>query len=242
MLRRPVRRPSVLLALSYAVTVAAALLAGLLAPRRTPGAVAAALVAGLVAVLAVAVLGPWLDAAAAHLRELLDARRELAVLRERGRRAAELHEDLKREVFAIAMRVGTGRELLARGESELADHVLDEAEGQVQRAQRELMALAHQTLGPALEEWVASWSRQSAIPAEVRVALASPLAADVEDELLRVAQEALTGAGRDGAQKASVELAEAGGRVTLQVSVQEVGGRTHVAARCARPVARPAPA
>jgi signal transduction histidine kinase len=254
--RRRFRRLPSELAVSYALTAVAALLAvELVAGGLTLAAVggplawliASATLLGLAAAAAALVLG--LKARRQLLRDLLVARQELAALRERDRVARNLHENVRQQVSAISEEMSTARELMELGERDLARHPLGEAEELVQRTQRELTAvtgqirpaaLLNQTLAPALERWVAAWSRQSAIAADVTIALEGPVSAAVEDTLFRVAEEALANVARHGgASTVRVRLAEASGDVTLEVS--DDGAGTTVTVRCARDVGpRPA--
>jgi signal transduction histidine kinase len=254
--RRRFRRLPSELAVSYALTAVAALLAvELVAGGLTFAAVgaqlawliASATLLGLAAAAAGLILG--LRARRQLLRDLLVARQELAALRERDRVARNLHENVRQQVSAISEEMSTARELMELGERDLARHPLGEAEELAQRTQRELTdgtghvrpaALVDQALAPALERWVAAWSRQSAIAADVTIALEGPVSAAVEDTLFRVAEEALANVARHGgASTVRVRLAEASGDVTLEVS--DDGGGTTVTVRCARDVSpRPA--
>jgi NarL family two-component system sensor histidine kinase LiaS len=186
-------------------------------------------------------LSRQVDRMAGQLRDLLLARQELAAHEERNRLARNLHERVKQQVFAISAEVGTARELVEQGERDLARLPLEQAEALVHQARRELVALIRQlhpgafgdgALGPALEEWVGAWSRESSIAADVTVALGSPLPGDVEDAVLRVAQEALADVARhSGASAVRVRVAEDDdGGVTLEVAddgtaIDDAGGR-----------------
>jgi signal transduction histidine kinase len=254
--RRRFRRLPSELSVSYALTAVAALLAvELVAGGLTFAAVgaplawliASATLLGLVAAAAGTLFG--LRARRQLLRDLLVARQELAALRERDRLARNLHENVRQQVSAISEEMSTARELMELGERDLARHPLGEAEELVQRTQRELTdltcqlrpaALVNQTLAPALERWVAAWSRQSEIAADIAIALEGPVPAAVEDTLFRMAEEALANVARHGgASTVRIRLAEVGGDVTLEVS--DDGGGTTVTVRCARD-ASPRPA
>src|SRR5205807_2483097 len=74
------------------------------------------------------------DRVSERLRDLASARRELAALRERSRFSRDLHDTVKQDVFAASMELSTARELVERGERELACHpVAEEALSNVAR-------------------------------------------------------------------------------------------------------------
>jgi NarL family two-component system sensor histidine kinase LiaS len=181
-----------------------------------------ALLLSTVAAVAAAVLGlrarrrlvRRMDRMAEQLRDLLAARQDLAAMEARS--------------GLIVAGVSMARELVERGEVELARLPLAEAEALALQAQRELTAMMRQlrpaalesrTLGAVLEEWVAAWSRQSAIDAEVSIALESPLPREVEEALFRIVQEALSNVARhSGAARTQVRLIETDGIVMLEVA------------------------
>lgn len=145
-------------------------------------------------------LSRHLDEMAGQLQNLLQTRQKLAILEERNRLARDLHDSVKQQVFAVSMQVSTARALLGRDAGVPQVH-LAEAERLVRQAQQELtslirelrpVALEGKGLGQALQEYVAQWSQQTGIAAEVQVEgeQAQPLV--VEEALYRIAQEALS--------------------------------------------------
>ena len=71
----------------------------------------------------------------------------------------------------------------------------------------------------ALRECVADWSRQSHIPAEVRIRGERPLPLPLEQALYRVAQEALTNITRhSGANSVEVDLVWVDNQVSLVIA------------------------
>jgi NarL family two-component system sensor histidine kinase LiaS len=173
-------------------------------------------------------LGRELNRMAEQLRDLLRARRELAVLEERNRLARELHDSVKQQVFALSMEVSAAGALLVRDGNAAGRAPLDEAERLVHQVQRELTALIGQLrpaamedrpLGPALQTYVTTWSRQTGIAAETAVELDGILPPAVEETLFRVAQEALSNVARhSGASRVAVRLVGHDGTVTLAVA------------------------
>lgn len=145
-------------------------------------------------------LARHLNHMAVEMQNMLQTRQELATMEERNRLARELHDSVKQQVFATAMQVGAARALLDQN-PEASKENLAEAEQLVRQAQQELTTLIRELrpaalkgkgLAAALRECVSDWSRQSHIPAEVRIRGERPLPLPLEQALYRVAQEALT--------------------------------------------------
>lgn len=172
-------------------------------------------------------LAHHLNRMAEELQNLLQARQELATLEERNRLARELHDSVKQQVFATGMQVGAARTLLEQN-PQAAKTNLAEAERLVQQAQQELTiligelrpaALEGKGLAMALRDYVADWSRQSHIAADVRIRGERPLPLTLEQALFRVVQEALANVARHSrATVVEVYLAWAGDEVKLTVA------------------------
>ncbi|RSM98736.1 two-component sensor histidine kinase [Nonomuraea sp. WAC 01424] len=130
---------------------------------------------------------------------LLVQAREAGVLGERQRMAREIHDTVAQGLTGILTQVEAADEaaddvpaVRARLATvrELAKESLTEARRSVQALRPAPLAAAQ--LGSALSEVAAAWSRASRVPASVSVTGdARPLHAEVENTLLRVAQEAL---------------------------------------------------
>jgi signal transduction histidine kinase len=141
------------------------------------------------------------------LEELRAAQRQvqdLAVAEERNRLARDLHDSVKQQIFATIMQLGTARMLLERDTNAARDHLL-EAEQLAKQSGAELSLLIHQLrpvaladkgLVEAIQAYVADWSRQSSIGAEVRAHGNDTLGPAAEHALLRVTQEALANVAR----------------------------------------------
>ena len=148
-----------------------------------------------------------LNLMAEQLRNLLQARQELATLEERNRLARDLHDSVKQQIFAVGMQLGATKVLLKR-DTDAAEKRLDEAQMLVRQAQQELtslikelrpVALEGKGLVAALRELATQWAQQTDIVANVRVeepegAQTVPLT--VEEALYRVGQEALSNVAR----------------------------------------------
>jgi signal transduction histidine kinase len=156
-----------------------------------------------------------LNRMAEQIQTLLATRQELAVVEERNRLARDLHDTVKQHVFANALLVRAARKQMERDPQAAAEHLV-EAEELAGQTQQELIALiralrpaaiADRGLVAVLREYVDDWSRRMGIAADVRVQgeRATPL--DIEDTLLRVAQEALANVARHSeAREAEVRL------------------------------------
>ena len=168
-----------------------------------------------------------LNRMAEELQNLLATREELAALEERNRLARDLHDAVKQQVFATVMQVAAARHLLAQDPEQAKIH-LEEAERLARQAQQELNALIRELRPAALEgkglvaalrEYVAEWSQQTGIAAEVRVQGERPLPLRVEQALFRIVQEALSNVAKhSAATRVDVHLAWAPDGVTLTVT------------------------
>ena len=156
---------------------------------------------------------------------------ELAVVEERNRLARELHDSVKQQVFAISMQLGAARALLNEGNQ--AYGPVTEAEQLARQAGAELTTLIRElrppnleskTLAGALQDYVAEWSRQNGIAADLKVDGFSSVPLPGDETLFRVAQEALANVARHSqAGKVTVELAHEDHRIILTVEDNGVG-------------------
>lgn len=156
-----------------------------------------------------------LNQMAYQLEQLLDTRRELAVLKERNRLARDLHDTVKQLAFAGAAQIGTARALIGR-EPQAAKPHIEEAERILLELRQELSnlilelappALADKGLAAALKDYSTSWSRQNKTAVEMRVQDERPLPSEVGETVFRIAQEALANAARhSNARLVNIEL------------------------------------
>jgi len=156
---------------------------------------------------------------------------ELAVVEERNRLARELHDSVKQQVFAISMQLGAAHALLDKGHQ--AYGPVEEAERLAKQAGTELTTLIRElrppgleskTLAGALQDYVAEWSRQNGIAADLKVDGVSSISLPVDEMLFRVAQEALANVARHSkASKVSAELADKSNDIILTIEDNGVG-------------------
>jgi two-component system, NarL family, sensor histidine kinase LiaS len=168
-----------------------------------------------------------LNAMAAQLENLLQARGELATLEARNRFARDLHDSVKQQVFATSFQIAAARALI-EDDTEAAEAHLAQADELVRQAQKELnvliqemrpAALEGKGLAGALRDYVRGWSQRAEIPAEVHVRGEREAPLQVEQALFRVAQEALANVARhSAANKAEVDLIYTADTLTLEVS------------------------
>jgi NarL family two-component system sensor histidine kinase LiaS len=153
------------------------------------------------------------------------------VVDERNRLARDLHDSVKQQVYAISMQLGAARALLDAGSQ--AYGPVTEAERLAQQAGVELTTLIRElrppglerkTLDTALHDYVAQWSRQNGIAADVKVDGARSIPVPGEDTLFRVVQEALANVARHSqARHVSVELAQQGDEIALVIEDDGAG-------------------
>jgi NarL family two-component system sensor histidine kinase LiaS len=169
---------------------------------------------------------------AEQLRALLATREELATVDERNRLARDLHDSIKQNVFATALLVGAARTHLPP-ETLPAQTYLAEAEALAEQTRQELTALirelrparlADKGLAVVLREYAEGWSRRMGITASVHVQGERVIALDVEEALLRVAQEALANiAQHSGAAHVTIQLVWDNAQVRLTVADDGAG-------------------
>lgn len=167
-----------------------------------------------------------LNGMAGQVQSLVVARQSLAVLEERQRLARELHDAVKQHIFANALLVRAASKQIERDPAAAAQHLTDAA-ALADQAQEELVALiaalrpvalAEGGLPDALRTYLADWSRRTGITADLRLhnERATPL--EVEDSVLRVAQESLANVARHShATHVDVRLAWDDAHVRLTV-------------------------
>ncbi len=156
-----------------------------------------------------------------------DEARRLAVLEERNRLAREMHDSLAQGLVGVILRLEAAEETVAsdpsqaiqvvRSVREMVRGVLDEARRSLQALRPRL--LDHADLAAALERLGGEIGSQT--QAAVRVSVRGrprPLGREVEENLLRLAQEALQNAVRHArARRIQVELRFEGRGARLQV-------------------------
>jgi NarL family two-component system sensor histidine kinase LiaS len=166
-----------------------------------------------------------LNRMAEQLQNLLRDRQQLAVVEERNRLARELHDSVKQQMFALTMLIGSAQ-LEVDDQSE-AKRILSEAERIVSNAQQEMsaliqalrpVALANKDLAVALRELCHDWEQRNRIACAVTVPETLTMAPEVEQQVFRIAQEALANVAKhSGASRVEVHATDEQGTLALRI-------------------------
>jgi signal transduction histidine kinase len=170
---------------------------------------------------------------AVQLTRLAERSRQMAVLEERNRLAHEIHDTLAQGFTGIVVQLEAAEEVLS-ADAALAQPHLDRARrlareslAEARRSVRALrpQALEQGSLSQALAHLVELMTGVTAVQTEFRLqGQPRPLAPDVEDNLLRIGQEALTNAFKHAqASHIQVELAFEPEQVCLSVEDNGLG-------------------
>lgn len=176
----------------------------------------------------------------ASLQQLADRNAELAVeaaghaaLAERTRLARDLHDSVNQQLFSLNMQAATAERKLAQAGPDTDLEPVRQALRQIAEMARSIHAEmrslilqlrpvqdSEKGLQSALPAFVAEWSRRSGVAADCEIELScGRLRAAVEDELFRIAQEALANVGKHAqASRVRVRLEEAMGGIRLRIA------------------------
>ena len=161
--------------------------------------------------------------------QLLDDQRRMAVLEERDRLAREMHDSLAQVLGYIHLGAQTTKRTLARQDVTRAEQELDDITSLAYEAYkdvREAILGLRETVSPAigilgtLREYLQKFSRQAALLTELDVDEADALqfSPDVEVQLIRVIQEALTNVRKHAsADRAWVRIRRRDGEVNVTI-------------------------
>ncbi|MGD9001280.1 MAG: GAF domain-containing protein, partial [Anaerolineae bacterium] len=128
---------------------------------------------------------------------------ELAVVRERERLARELHDSVTQSLYSLTLLAEAGQRLVAAGDRQRVEEYLGRLGDISQQALKEMRLLVHQLrplvlrregLVGALQERLDAVERRAGVDARLLVDGVVALPDSVEDELYRIAQEALNNA------------------------------------------------
>lgn len=169
---------------------------------------------------------------AQQLEQLLDTRRELAVVEERNRLARELHDSAKQQAFAAAAQVSAAKSLLGP-DPEAARLHIEEAEGLIFDLRQELSILIQELrpaglkgkgLASAVGDFAEDWSRQTGIAVEIGLRGERSIPLESELTLFRIFQEALANVARHSqANKVGIRLLFTEQEITLTVNDDGLG-------------------
>ncbi len=172
-------------------------------------------------------------AVAVENARLHERARQAAVLEERQRLARELHDSVTQALYGISLYAEAAGRALADGDATPAAANLQEIRETVQDALREMRLLLLDLRPPLLEERGLAGALQARLQAvEARAGLITELQGDgaarlppeTEQELYRLAQEALNNVLRHAhANHVTVRLDTCGGRAFLEVADDGIG-------------------
>lgn len=169
------------------------------------------------------------------LDEIAQNAKTVATLRERERLARELHDGLAQALATIYAAAGTGKLRCAKDNRDGVDESFDEILGVSRRSYEEvrqsifgLRTMVSRGLGlvPAITEYLHEFSERSGIPVQLVVERedATRLSPEVETQLIRIIQEALTNVWRHArARRALIRFARIDGLVEIAVEDDGVG-------------------
>ncbi|MGY0061580.1 sensor histidine kinase [Streptomyces sp. LZ34] len=157
--------------------------------------------------------------------QLLVQAREAGVDEERRRLAAEIHDTIAQGLAGIVTQLQAAADTTSpattRGHVERAAALARRSLGEARRSVQNLgpAALEHDTLPEALRRMAGEWAAATGVRAEFTVTgTVEPLHDEVSAAVVRIAQEALTNAGRHArATRVGVTLSYMGDEVTLDV-------------------------
>jgi PAS domain S-box-containing protein len=152
---------------------------------------------------------------------------ELAVVRERERLARELHDSVTQSLYSLTLLAEAGLRLIGAGDLERVGEYLSRLGEIAQQALKEMRLLVYQLrplvlkregLVGALQERLDAVEKRAGVDARLLVEGPVALPAFVEDELYRIAQEALTNALKHAAPtQVRVTIRSIDNRVSLEV-------------------------
>ncbi len=174
---------------------------------------------------------------------LLERSRELSAVEERNRLARDLHDSVVQKLFGVALAAESAATLLDPGGGE-ARAQLERVRALVQDAIGELRSLVFQLrpvavekegLAAALRGHVEVLRRLQGAVVKLEILGAAELRPGIDDEVFRIAQEALANAVRhSGAESIGVRLEERAETLALTVSDDGVGFDPNAAAARSR--------
>src|SRR5690606_13696405 len=158
------------------------------------------------------------------LKGLLRSRAQLAALAERQRLARDLHDTVKQKAFALNLQLATARRTLGAGVGgerlELAQRLTQQIQQELGQILDEMHASdAELPFAERLRMRASDWAHTSGASLGFNIDDVPPLAAAVEDSLLRIVDEALSNVLRhSGASHVDVSLRRAAERVSLVIA------------------------
>lgn len=146
-------------------------------------------------------------------RSLLPGVEARAILEERARLSREIHDGLAQTLAFLKIEIGRAENLLARGETEHAARILKDSSRTIadayldaRQAIENLRRVPDENLETWLHQAAKDFEELSGLPVETDLRLSHNLPVNVQAQLIRIVQEALTNV-RKHAQASRVRLA-----------------------------------
>ena len=159
---------------------------------------------------------------------LRDKAQRLAILEERSRLARELHDAVTQSVYSVQLFAEAGRRAIRAGQLDRADSCLKQLTDASADALKELRLLVFELrptilekggLEKALRERLGSVERRSGIEAELLVAEGLEMTPDLEQDVYRIALEALNNSLKHAhASRVVVELTRSANELLLRIT------------------------
>ncbi len=145
-----------------------------------------------------------LNQMARELEDLLETRRELALVEERNRLARDLHDSVKQMAFAASAQISTVQRLMgkdldkAQTHAEQAELLIDNLREELTGLIKELLppVLEDKGLVPALRQFTEDWLQQNEIELDLQIQNERPLPVDIEQAILKIVRETLSNVAR----------------------------------------------
>ncbi len=176
-------------------------------------------------------LSAMLDGMAIDLKGLLRSRAQLATLAERQRLARDLHDTVKQKAFALNLQLATARRVFGDGAGserlELAQRLTQQIQQELAQILDEMRASdAELPFAERLRMRASDWAHTSGASLGFDIDDVPSLAAEIEDSLLRIVDEALSNVLRhSGAQHVDIGLRRTAERVSLVITDNGSGAR-----------------
>jgi signal transduction histidine kinase len=167
-----------------------------------------------------------LERMAQQLAEHVRTRAQLASLEERQRLARDLHDTVKQKVFGLNLQLAAAQGLLERAPADALARLHD-AQALVAEIQREMAVILHELretggeapLAARAHRLAGDWSRRSGIAIEWTRCDAVEAPPALQDDVLRILEEALANAWRHSAAgRVALSLRDDDGQASLAVA------------------------
>jgi signal transduction histidine kinase len=181
------------------------------------------------------IMGLFADQAAMAIEnaQLHGRAEQLAVVEERQRLARELHDSVTQALYGVNLYAGATQMALASEKTEVAAENLQELRHMAREAMLDMRMLIFELHPPtlkqkglagALQARLEAVETRSGIQTEFQIEGEKRLPLPIEEELYRIAQEALTNAVRHArAQRVTIRLYTDGGRLYMEVQDDGTG-------------------